>query len=541
MRETLLAALVALGACQPAPDNGSGLSTPDAPDPCDGATPPRLLINEILDGNDSIVRDETGAFDDWIELYNADAAAIPLSGWTLTEGSQAFALPTDVTLDPGEHLVIWADGETAQGSLHASFRIKDAEELAILDPSGCEADRVAIEELPDDVVQGRFPSGAAFQSASIYATPGGDNPVDPGLSRDPSDLLFPTDRVIRMDLALPEASYDALAADRDAAVEAAIEVEGITLEPVLLTIKGGIGSERDIWEKAAFRLNLDAFLPGQRLRGLEHITLNNMVQDPSGVHETIAYELMREAGIPAPRVAHVELWMNGEYRGLFLHVETIDDQFLQDWFADPHGNLYEGVYGADVTLGLMDQMDHDEQGLNDVSDRSELARLAELIDQPPSEDLWPEFQARIDVERTTKMLAAEVVTQHWDGYFWYPNNYRIYHEPGADRWTLIPWGTDQTFNWPGGGIYSPNGAIAQWCLAVDSCRSQYNAALVEMADRLLLMDVELQVTELYDRISELYEMDPLREGTPDQMRDEALGTVDACATWPVEVLAQIDP
>jgi spore coat protein CotH len=96
------------------------------------------------------------------------------------------------------------------------------------------------------------------------------------------------------------------------------------------------------------------------------MTLNNMVQDGSAMHEDVSYEMFREAGVPASRVAHVELYLNGEYRGLYLHVETVDDQFLKRHFLDPDGNLYEGTYGGDLTLESISDMDRDELGAIDL-------------------------------------------------------------------------------------------------------------------------------------------------------------------------------
>lgn len=502
--------------------------------------PPSIVLNEVMTGNDSVLRDAAGDFDDWVELVNVAADPVDLTGWVLEEGSTPWPLPSRM-VEPGEHVVIWLDGETAEGDDHAPFSVRAWEQLELREPLGHKVDEWVILDLPDDVVQGRFPSGGPFVTSSILATPGAENPVDPGLSTDPSDVLYPPDAVIRLDLVIPQASWDALVADRNALVEASLAFQGVVLEPVQLTIKGGAGSERDITQKAAFRISLDAFLPGQRLRGKEHITLNNMVQDPSGVHETVTYRLMREAGVPAPRVAHVELWLNGQYRGLYLNVETLDDQFLQRWFTDPYGNLYEGVYGADVSLGLAGLMEQDEQGLNDVTDRSDLAALGEMLALPATEENWAAFEDKIDVDRTLRMLAAEVVVQHWDGYFWYPNNYRIYHEPSTDRWTLLPWGTDQTFGFPGGDIHGPNGDIAAWCMQVTSCRSRYDGHLLEFADRLLAMDLDTIVSDTYDRIHLLYEADPLREATPETMRDQALSTVGSARNYAEQVKGALSP
>ncbi|NCG18009.1 MAG: hypothetical protein GWP91_03230 [Rhodobacterales bacterium] len=497
-----------------------------------------LVLNEAMADNDSVLRDESGEFDDWLELYNRTDTPVALDGWILDDGDEPWFLATDVVVEPYGTVLLWIDGQPDQGPLHAPFRL-GTETLHLYGPNGVESDVMTVPLSESDLTYGRFPDGSAALSSSIYATPDAPNPVDPGLSRDPSDVLFPTDQVIRVDLTLSNVAVQTLMGDNQARVEASVTVLGTTLEQVELTIKGGYGSGREFHEKAAFRMNLDRFDPEGPIRGQEHLTLNNMVQDPSAVHETLTYRLMREAGIPAPRVAHVELYMNGQYRGLYLNVETPDDQFLKRHFADPTGNLYEGVYGADVTLGAMGDLDQDEQGIGDVSDGSEVVALAEFLALEPDESHWAEYQARFDVDRTLKMLAAEVIVQHWDGYFWYPNNYRIYHSPSDDRWTLLPWGTDQTFGYPGGDIHEADGRVAEFCMGIPSCRAEYDNALWEMADRLLTLDIEGLIISTHDRVFPLFEADPYREASPSDMTDEAMDTSGSAREYATDVLAEL--
>ena len=65
-------------------------------------------------------------------------------------------------------------------------------------------------------------------------------------------------------------------------------------------------------------------------RGLRKMTLNNLTYDPSFVREYLAYEVMRAAGHAAPRVSWVQLFVNGEAKGLYSTIETYDRVFLAD-------------------------------------------------------------------------------------------------------------------------------------------------------------------------------------------------------------------
>jgi hypothetical protein len=273
---------------------------------------------------------------------------------------------------------------------------------------------------------------------------------------------------------------------------------------------------------------------------MEHVTLNNMVQDASFVHEREAWRLFRAAGLPGARTAHAAVYVNGEYRGLYLHLETIDDQFLSRYFADGDGNLYEGEYGQDITPSGYEELEWDEEGSDDVSDRSDLLGLATLLALEPSEALVPELEARVDVETTLRVLAAEVLLGHWDGYFYYPNNYRFYHDPSTGQFTLIPWGLDQTFGWTG-SLTSPSGRLARWMLAVPSLERRWQLALWELSDTLLDLDVRADVLYTQALIRPYVEADPYREGSLEDMEAGGPATADFVDVWPVAVLDSLFP
>ena len=84
-------------------------------------TTAQLSINEILAVNSTVQADpDMGEFADFVELSNASALPVDLSGYSISQDPDGggWALPP-ITLAPGQLLVIWADdldlrpGETA--------------------------------------------------------------------------------------------------------------------------------------------------------------------------------------------------------------------------------------------------------------------------------------------------------------------------------------------------------------------------------------------------------------------------------------------
>jgi spore coat protein CotH len=86
---------------------------------------------------------------------------------------------------------------------------------------------------------------------------------------------------------------------------------------------------------------MDAFVKKQKLFGITKFTLNNMVQDPSYIHEALSYRLFRAVGVPTPRVGYANVTLNGRNYGLHLNVETVDTTMLKRWgLTNKH--LYKG-------------------------------------------------------------------------------------------------------------------------------------------------------------------------------------------------------
>src|SRR4249919_2405515 len=142
-----------------------------------------------------------------------------------------------------------------------------------------------------------------------------------------------------------------------------------------IRLKGKYGSFRDLAHKAGFKIKFnfenEAGVKGKKYLGLKKMTLNNMVQDTSMIHERLAYEAFRATGVPSPRTGYAYLEVNGEDFGLHLNIETTDDVALEKRFGE-FQHLYEGAYGSDVAPGGAGSFEIDEGDEEDVSDLNAL-------------------------------------------------------------------------------------------------------------------------------------------------------------------------
>ncbi len=342
----------------------------------------------------------------------------------------------------------------------------------------------------------------------------------------PAGWLFDPGAVVEIDLQLPPESIDALEAEPEEDYQPAtfsLTAGGQTFGPLEVgaRLKGGIGSFRPLSRKAAFKLKFDEFVDDQTFFGLEKLTLNNMVQDPSMIHETLAYEAFRSVGVPASRTGYAFLRVNGVPFGLYLNVEALDSVALPRWF-DSTRHLYEGSYGTDVTPGGAGAFEVDE---GKGSKREDLEALIAAANAATGD--WSDGMAAVaDLDEMTQMWAVERYLGHWDGYAGLgdhlkPNNYYLHSgDSGADAgvFRMLPWGTDQTWVYPL-DFGHQGGLLLDRCLADASCTTMYRAALIEAWDSILALDLDARALELAATVApwQALEVAPRREYLPADM------------------------
>ena len=152
---------------------------PDSSADCtDEASVDFVVINEFVAQNAASATDELGNSGDWLELYNGSTHTVSLLGWTLTDdldNPDKHELG-DLELEPGGHLLLWADGAPEAGDRHLSFRLDaDGEELGLFDVDGQALTRLefGIQEL--DVAAARASDGSETWSYTEGTTPGEAN------------------------------------------------------------------------------------------------------------------------------------------------------------------------------------------------------------------------------------------------------------------------------------------------------------------------------------------------------------------------------
>ena len=257
-----------------------------------------------------------------------------------------------------------------------------------------------------------------------------------------NDALFTNSTVRLIAIEIPAANIEALKKDPRTFVTCTVTETGAgqTYTNVGVHLKG-VGSFRPIDQKPSFSFKFNKFVAKQEFYGLSRIALNNSVQDPSYINEALCTQFFRDIGVPAARVTHAWVHLNGRDLGLYVLVEGINKDFLRRHFKSDHGNLYEG-YTQDIDEDL------DQDNGEDLA-QTDLRALAKAAKEPNTNERWQRLNQLMDVDRFISMMAGEILTTHWDGYWVNRNNYRIYHDLATDRMVMFPHGLDSMFQHAG--------------------------------------------------------------------------------------------
>lgn len=98
----------------------------------------QIVVNEIMASNSTTIKDNTGAYSDWIEIYNVGNTAVDLNNYFLSDNPDKldkFQLKSSTgsfQIGPKGFLLIWCSGFTSRGENHASFSLSAESETIIL-------------------------------------------------------------------------------------------------------------------------------------------------------------------------------------------------------------------------------------------------------------------------------------------------------------------------------------------------------------------------------------------------------------------------
>ena len=261
-------------------------------------------------------------------------------------------------------------------------------------------------------------------------------------------------------------------------------VDGVAVAEVGLRKKGLIGSLST--SKPSLKVDMDTYVDGQTLGGLERLTLNNSVSDPSLLKQCLGYQLFRDAGIPAPRCSFAHVTANGDDLGVYVNVEPVKKDFLRWAFdGDDDGDLYEGTL-SDFRVGWTQTYEPDTEDTDPT--RVPILQVANALTIADDDAMLAALAEVLDVDAFIQFWAMETLVGHIDGYSGNVNNYYVYVPERTGKMVFIPWGIDAifldlvAFGSDTNQVALNNSALTRRLWEVPSQRQRYLDALQALLD-----------------------------------------------------------
>ncbi len=161
------------------------------------------------------------------------------------------------------------------------------------------------------------------------------------------DELFDTSEIISIDIKMNSDKWQEMLdnAMAEEYYECDVIINGTTFKQVGIRPKGNtslssIAGDPDN-NRYSFKLEFDKFADGQTCFGLDKLILNNNFADATNMKEAIIYDMYNYMGTDASLYNYAEISLNGEYWGVYLALEAVEDSFMLRSFGNENGYLYK--------------------------------------------------------------------------------------------------------------------------------------------------------------------------------------------------------
>ncbi len=213
------------------------------------------------------------------------------------------------------------------------------------------------------------------------------------------------------------------------------------------------GNTSRLADKKSFKVSFNTF-ESQTFYGLEKMNLNGEHNDPSVVRARVCWELLRWLDLPGARANHTQLYVNGDYYGVYANVEHFDENFVKAYFDNDEGNLYKCIFPADMDYKGSNPEAYKEEIFGrrayqlktntERDDYGDFAELVDIVNNTPLDDLECELERVLNVENYLKYIAFDVLTGNWDGPHYNKNNFYLYRNAATGKFEYIPYDLDNT-------------------------------------------------------------------------------------------------
>ncbi len=254
-------------------------------------------------------------------------------------------------------------------------------------------------------------------------------------------------------------------------------------------------------DKVPFKVDLNKYVKGQKLAGIETLNFHNSITDPGWMNEILAYRLYRDAGVPAPRSSYVRLFVTvtgmaaRRYLGLYTLAENVDENFFQ-----ARGNKQIGALMKPVTVNPFRDLGTDWKAYIQTYDpktdftveqQRRVMELCRLVTRASDADFAAGIGAFLDIEAFARYYAVLVWINNIDSLLDRGQNFYLYENLPSHLFSFVPWDQDHSFggfesvesrDYETGSIYRPWSDNIRFLARMDKVPAFRSAYLARMRE-----------------------------------------------------------
>lgn len=269
------------------------------------------------------------------------------------------------------------------------------------------------------------------------------------------------------------------------------------------------------------------------MRGEREIHLNAEFADPSLIRNKLSFDFFKKIGTLAPDANYVFLKINGAPAGIYLRLESVDDQFLKKRDL-PIGSIHYAI-NDDANFSLLSPITKDaktsledgyERKHGTEADDEHLRSLIYTINMTPKDRFREEIARHVAIEPYLKWLIGVVCTQNFDAFI---QNYALYRNPETSQFQLIPWDYDATWGRDVHGKHMPHdyipitgyNTLTARLLDVPEYRTLYRDLLTNVLETTFTREaLEPHLSELFQTIRPAIVQDPYKKNRLEEFNAE---------------------
>lgn len=212
--------------------------------------------------------------------------------------------------------------------------------------------------------------------------------------------------------------------------------------------------------KNPMNIRLDYINNGQSIDGYNVLKLSNGFKDPTFVREMLSYKIAQEF-MPAPKATYANVSVNGVLVGLYVCVQSVDDDFTNENFYERKGPFFKAENtGINIPncSGPLRVWDHYldtlcYQRAYEMQSSNDWTKLSHFLDTVNNH--FTHIENVLDIDRTLWMMAFENLLVCLDGPInSIPHNFYLFQDNNG-RFSPIMWDMNQSFGTFTNGLPTP--------------------------------------------------------------------------------------